>query len=99
VSPSLAALLIGLFIVPLVLLWMGQRLRRRTAAWRGMFWGAVIGHALGMLATVGAMHLPPVLWSGSDARTAAVHWAMLLGAVLGAAMGWMMGRAKGARAE
>jgi hypothetical protein len=87
----MAALLIGLFIVPGVLLWMGHRLRRRTAAWRGMFWGAVAGHSLGMLASIAAMHVPAVLWDGGDARTAIVYWGMLIGAMVGAAVGWMMG--------
>lgn len=90
-SLSLMALLAGLFIVPGVLLWMGHRLRRRTARWRGMFWGAVAGHTLGMLASVGAMHVPAVPWAGGDARTAVVHWAMLIGAIAGAAAGWVAG--------
>ena len=90
-SVSLMALLAGLFIVPVVLLWLGHRLRRRTAPWRGMFWGAVAGHTLGMLASVAAMHVPAVLWAGGGARTAVVHWGMLVGAIGGAAFGWMLG--------
>lgn len=90
-SLSLLALLTGLFVVPVALLWMGHRLRRRPAAWRGAFWGAVAGHALGMLVTVAALHYPPVPWGEGGVRSVLVHGAMLLGAVLGGAIGWMMG--------
>lgn len=95
-SLSLLALLAGLFIVPVALLWMGHRLRRRTPAWRGAFWGAVAGHTLGMLVTLAALHYPPVLWGDGGWRTTLVHGAMLLGAAAGGAIGWMMGARRGA---
>jgi hypothetical protein len=98
-SVSLMALLAGLFIVPVVLLWLGHRLRRRTAARRGMFWGAVAGHTLGMLASVAAMHVPAVPWAGGDARTFVVHWGMLIGVMVGAAAGWMAGARRGESAS
>jgi malonyl CoA-acyl carrier protein transacylase len=94
VTVSMLALLMGLFVVPMVLLLLGHRLRRRTAASRGMFWGAVAGHSLGILASVAAMHLPAVLWAGGDARTIIVHWGMLVGAIGGAAVGWMAMRSR-----
>ena len=87
---SLMALLIGLFVVPVVLLWMGQRLRRRSGRWRAVFWGAVVGYVIGMIVTVAAMHYPPVLWSGGW-RTVLVHWGMLLGAIVGGVVRWMAG--------
>ncbi|HEX6041689.1 hypothetical protein [Longimicrobium sp.] len=94
------ALLTGLFIAPVALLWMGHRLRRRSAAWKGVFWGAVTGHALGMLVTVAALHYPPVPWGDGGGRPVLVHWAMLLGAVLGGAMGWTAGaRRRGGTAK
>lgn len=80
------ALVAGLFIVPAVLLWLGHRLRRRTGAWRGVFWGATIGYGVGMLLMLVAIHAPPVLWAGGW-RAAAVHWGMLAAAVLGAGIG------------
>ena len=79
-------LLVGLFGVPSVLLWLGHRLRRRPPRMRAVFWGATIGYVLGMLATLWALHYPPILWAGADMRTAVVHWGMVVGAVLGA--GW-----------
>ena len=98
-SLSLLALLAGLFIVPVVLLWLGHRLRRRTAPSRSAFWGAVAGHTLGMLASVAAMHVPAVLWAGGGARTMIVHWGMLAGAIAGGAIGWMMGARRGESAS
>ena len=93
---SRLALLAGLFVAPAVLLWLGHRLRRRTPRMRAVFWGATIGYVLGMLATLWAMHLPPVLWDeGGGWRTAAVHWGMLAGAAIGAGAGMMRAGARG----
>lgn len=89
------ALLAGLFAVPALLLWLGHRLRHRTPAARGVFWGALLGHTLGMLVTLGALHYPPVLWGGTAGRELAVHASMAAGAALGAAGGWMLGRRGG----
>ncbi|HEV2149671.1 MAG TPA: hypothetical protein VGR37_19885 [Longimicrobiaceae bacterium] len=81
-----AALLAGLFAVPALLLWLGHRLRRRTARSRTIFWGAVVGHSVGILVTLLAAHYPPVPWEGGW-RAFAVHASMLAGAALGAAAG------------
>jgi hypothetical protein len=89
-SDSRLALVIGLFVVPAVLLWLGHRLRRQTPARRRIFWGATVGYGLGMVATLIAIHYPPVRWAGADWRTAVVHWGMLVGAVLGGAAGRLM---------
>ena len=90
-TPGMLALLAGLFAAPAVLLWLGHRYRRQARRPRRVFWGAVAGHAVGMLVTVAAAHYPPVFWGGGPAwREAAVHWSMLIGAVAGAAAGWML---------
>ncbi len=81
------ALLAGLLAAPAFLVWAGHRLRRRSPRVRGAFWGGLLGHSLGMLVTLAAAHYPPVHWDGSPWRTAAVHASMLLGTVLGAAVG------------
>jgi hypothetical protein len=91
-SDSRLALVMGLFVVPAVLLWLGHRLRRQTPARRRIFWGATLGYLLGMLLVLVAIHYPPVLWAGADWRTAVVHWGMLLGAVVGAGVGGVMRR-------
>lgn len=92
---SLLALLLGLFAVPCVLLWMGHRLRRRSSAWRAVFWGAVIGYVVGTIVTLAAMHYPPVPWGGGGWRTALVHWGMLAGGIAGAGAGWVTGGRRG----
>ena len=86
------ALLVGLFVAPALLLWLGHRLRRRSARLRGVFWGGVIGHSLGMLITLLATHYPPVFWGGEGWRAVAVHASMLVGAVAGAAAGAAIAR-------
>ena len=50
----IGGLLAGLFLVPVVLLWLGHRLRRRTAGARAVFWGATIGHSIGIAVTLAA---------------------------------------------
>lgn len=87
----MAALLTGLFVAPALLLWLGHRLRRRSALARRVFWGGVTGHTLGMLVTLVAAHYPPVFWGGEGWRAVAVHASMLAGASLGAAAGAVQG--------
>lgn len=84
-------LLVGLLIVPGVLLWLGHRLRDRSPAQRGAFWGGVIGHTLAMLIGLVALQFPPVLWSG-DVRTVLAFWLMLLGGAAGALIGAVRAR-------
>lgn len=91
-TESRLALVIGLFIVPALLLWLGHRMRRQTEVRRRVFWGATVGYVLGMLLMLAAIHYPAVLWTGGGWRTAAVHWGMLAGAVVGAGGGWATGR-------
>lgn len=92
-TPGLAALLAGAFGVPLVLLWVGHRLRRRAARVRGAFWGAFTGHLLAIpLATLAAM-MPPAEWAPGDVlRGALGFWALLLLPLLGAGVGALLAR-------
>ena len=93
------ALLLGLFAAPLVLLYLGHRLRGRGPRARHAFWGGVAGYVVGMLISVAAMMMPPVWWTGEAARDFAVHWAMLVGFLLGIMLGPFAGsqRASSAR--
>jgi hypothetical protein len=87
------ALLVGLFVAPLVLLWLGHRLRDRSTVARSSFWGGVIGHAAGLLVTLTTSMLPPVWWAGgSFVRDFAVHWSPVLLAALGIAAGALLAR-------
>ncbi|HEX2080518.1 MAG TPA: hypothetical protein VHG08_22635 [Longimicrobium sp.] len=86
-TDSRLALVVGLFVVPALLLWLGHRMRRQSAARRRVFWGAVIGYLAGMLVTLVAIHYPAVLWTGGGWRTAVVHWGMVVGTAVGAGGG------------
>jgi hypothetical protein len=87
-SGAHAALLAGLFVVPGLLVWLGHGLRRRPERGRRAFWGAVAGHSAGMALALAAALYPPVVWTaGAGWRGPVVHWAMLLGALLGAGVG------------
>jgi hypothetical protein len=82
------ALLVGLFVAPALLLAIGHRLRRRPPLWRRVFWGGVIGHSIAILVMLTVTMTPPVAWEGGPRlRDAAVHWSMVLGAVLGGGIG------------
>ena len=78
------ALLLGFFAGPLLALRLGNRFRDRSVPARRIFWGAVIGHSLGMIVTLIATMLPPIAWEhGPALRHVLVHWSMLAGSVLG----------------
>ncbi|HEX7181688.1 MAG TPA: hypothetical protein VF756_07585 [Thermoanaerobaculia bacterium] len=96
------ALLVGLFAIPALLLALGHRLRRRRPLWRGVFWGAVAGHSIALMAMLIATLYPPVAWEGGPrARDAAVHWSLLLGSLVGGAIGGVLhpNRRRGERAH
>ena len=86
------AFLTGLLIVPGVLLWLGHRLRDRSPAQRGAFWGGVIGHTTAIIIAMTLLHYPPQMWTG--ARSAVAMWVMLLGGVFGALLGALRARGR-----
>lgn len=87
-SAEHVALLVGMFAIPALLLALGHRLRRRPPFWRRVFWGAVAGHSIALLVTLGAALYPPIAWAdGPRPRDNAVHWTMVLGALAGGAIG------------
>lgn len=90
-SAEHGALLLGLFVIPALLLGLGHRLRRRPPFWRRVFWGAVAGHSIALLLMLAATLYPPVGWEGGPrARDAAVHWSLLLGSLVGGAVGGVL---------
>jgi uncharacterized membrane protein len=92
------AFLTGLLIVPGVLLWLGHRLRDRTPAQRGAFWGGVTGHTMAIIIAITLLHYPPQMWTGA-VRSAMAMWVMLLGAVTGALLGALRARGKSGPAQ
>jgi hypothetical protein len=86
-------MLAGVFGVPLALLWLGHRLRRRSERARAAFWGAVVGHVLVAPVAVVAAMTPPAEWAANDTlRGALGFWAMLVVPILGACIAAMRAR-------
>ena len=87
-NPGLMAMLAGLFIVPVALLYLGHRLRRRSRRARAVFWGALLGHTLGALFATWYAMVPPEVWTSSDTtRGFFGFYAMLVLAVVGGLIG------------
>lgn len=89
------AFLLGLFAVPLALLFAGHSFRRRSARGRTVFWGAVVGYFAGVLLATTLALVPAVQWLDHAPRGVAVQWGMLLGALLGTAAGWTLALRRG----
>jgi hypothetical protein len=82
------AMMVGAFGVPTVLLWAGHRLRRRSARWIGIFWGAVVGHAASLIVGPVASMIPAAEWSPTDVwRGAFGYWSFFVFPLLGALIG------------
>src|SRR5687768_11270789 len=87
-NAGLAALLAGLFIVPVALLYLGHRLRRRSRRARAVFWGALIGHTLGALFATWYSMIPPEVWTSSDTtRGFFGFYGMLVMSIVGGLIG------------
>ena len=85
-SVSAAALLVGLFVVPIILLALGHRLRRRSSTQRKVFWGALVGYLVAALAALWVGMMPAAEWSGSDTvRGLLGFWGLIVGPLVGAA--------------
>ena len=85
-----AAFLLGAFVVPAMLLWLGHRLRRRTPRERGAFWGGVIGHVIALVVGSIAGMTPAEHWAADDTlRGALGFWSFLVLPLLGAVVGML----------
>lgn len=85
-SVGTVALLVGLFVVPVVLLVLGHRLRRRTPTQRRAFWGALVGYLVAALAAMWVGMVPAAEWSSNDTMRGLLGFGGLLaGPLIGAA--------------
>jgi hypothetical protein len=84
-SAHFIVFILGLFGVPLALLAIGHRLRRRSPRIRAIFWGGIAGHCLaGILAVVWGM-MPPDAWESTEtARGFAGLWSLFVLPLAGA---------------
>lgn len=87
-TPGTAAMLLGLFAVPALLLWSGHRLRRRSLRWRSVFWGLLLGYVAGSLVAMTAAMMPAAEWTGDDTMRGLLgFWSLVLLPALGAMVG------------
>ena len=95
-NPGILAFLLGLYVLPLVLLWMGHHLKRRSPRTKGAFWGAVIGHCVaGIVALVAGMMVPEEWTAQEQLRGFLGLWALLIFPVAGGLTGALTARADG----
>jgi hypothetical protein len=83
-SIATVVFIVGLYLVPLVLLAWGHRVRRLNPRARRSFWGAVIGHCIaGTLVMFGMM--PPEEWTADQTVRGFIGlWALLVFPTVGA---------------
>lgn len=87
------ALLLGIFVVPLLALVLGHRLARRGPIARNVFWGLVAGHTVAALAASIAAMTIPEFWGAADLWRGIVgYWGMLLLPLAGAGLGALRSR-------
>ncbi len=80
--------LIGLYVFPLILLWWGHHLKRRTPRARRAFWGAVAGHcAAGTLALFAGILFPEEWDAQERIRGFLGLWSLMIFPVVGAIAG------------
>lgn len=84
-TPGLIVMLVGIFGVPVALVWGGHRLRRRSARWRAVFWGALIGYGVSVCVALVASMVPAEMWSDENRlRGLLGYWSLLIGPIAGA---------------
>lgn len=87
-TAGVLAMLLGVFVVPMALLWAGHRMRRRSARWHAAFWGALVGHVVALVVAPVAAMTPAEAWMPTDALRGAVGlWAWLVLPVVGGVVG------------
>ncbi|MEE4110461.1 MAG: hypothetical protein V2I24_14005 [Halieaceae bacterium] len=80
-----AALLAGLIVVPLIMLYTCHRFRRRTYRQRRMLWGGFAGYCLSVIVVLLALLWPPVIWTDDQpVRGFLVFWSLALFPAIGA---------------
>ncbi|MGV3710682.1 MAG: hypothetical protein ACO1Q7_17805 [Gemmatimonas sp.] len=87
---QLIALLSGLFVVPLALLSISHKLRRRSPRLQAAFWGALWAHILAAVAAIIASMIAAEEWQSTDTwRGFFGFWAMLAAPLIGGVIGYL----------
>jgi hypothetical protein len=83
--------IIGLYVVPILLLAWGHKIRRLSPKSRRAFWGAIIGHCVAGAMAVTLGMIPPEDWtSGETVRGFFGLWSLLALPLIGAAAGALL---------
>ena len=91
-SAGIVAMLLGLFLVPAYLLWVGHHWNRRSSRQKGAFWGGVTGHTVAALIASAAGLYRPEQWSEADATRGFLGlWLMLIAGIGGIVVGALIG--------
>ena len=87
-TAGILVFLVGLYVLPLGLLWLGHHLKRRSARARRIFWGAIIGHCIaGTLAIVAGIMLPEEWTAQERLRGFLGLWSLLIFPLAGGIVG------------
>ena len=83
--------LVGLYVFPLVLLWWGHHLKRRSWRARRAFWGAVTGHCIAGTLALFAGILFPVEWEAQERMRGFLGlWSLMIFPLAGAVAGALL---------
>ena len=83
--------LVGLYVLPLWLLWLGHHLKRRSPRAKRVFWGAIIGHCIaGTLALLAGIMFPEEWTAQERIRGFLGLWSLLIFPVAGAVAGALL---------
>ena len=92
-TPAIVAFLLGLYVLPLGLLWLGHHLKKRSPRAKAAFWGAVIGQCMaGTLALVAGLMLPEEWTAQEQLRGFLGLWSLLIFPVAGGLTGALTAR-------
>ena len=92
-TPGILIFLVGLYVLPVVLLWLGHHLKRRSDRAKRIFWGAVIGHCVaGTLALLAGMMVPEEWTAQEQMRGFLGLWSLLIFPLAGGIAGALKNR-------
>lgn len=87
-SAGILVFLVGLYVLPLGLLWLGHHVKRRSERARRVFWGAIIGHCIaGTLAVIAGIMFPEEWTAQERIRGFLGLWSLLIFPVAGGIVG------------
>ena len=93
-SIDTVALLAGLLLAPVWLVWLGHGLRQKSGRAHTVFWWAVGGNSIAVIVMCIALFAPPLMWHDATLRALVIHWSLLLGPIAGGLVGVLAARTR-----